>query len=428
MSEIKDWPTPGFQYKLLKRDSAKGLSGVAKKAYGDGTKWRIIWRANKSSARTSDPNRGFWVGDVLTIPGDPPIEEIKQEFRDDILPTLENKEKGDFTLLINDVEIPLANGRAMVAMDSGADGWTGTTIWDPGNPVLAELYKPYSYQEASVFISGELLIRGYLYVVAPSLNTRESVIQFEGWSFMADAIDSTIKPPLEQSKVTLEKRAKELLNPLGIEVVFDVEDDEPFDRVTANESDTIFDHLAGLAKQRGVLITSTPQGKALFTKANIGNPVGVILEDFPPYIEATVKFDGRARFNAYKATAQSPKKNSKTATANDPQVPKSRFRTFSADDASEEGLQKAVDWARSKALADALTINFPVHSWYDPEGNLWRPNTIVTVVSPSLFAPNGFNFMIKSVEYMFESVGIGAVLGLVPPAVYTGEDLVEPWV
>jgi prophage tail gpP-like protein len=428
MSEIKDWPTPGFQYEIQQRDSAKGLSGISRKAYGDGTKWRVIWKANKSSARTDDPNRGFWVGDIITIPGDAPIEEIKEELREDILPTLENKGEDDFSLLINDVEFPLTAGRALLSMDTAADGWTGTTTWSPDNPVIAELLKPYSYNEAAVYIGGKLLIRGYIYKVTPILDVRGSVIDMEGWSFMADAVDSVIKPPYEQSKVTLEKRARDLLEPLGIEVVYNIDEDEPFDRVTAGQQDRIFDHLAGLAKQRAALLTSTPQGKALFTKAETGAPVSVILEDFPPYMESRIEFDGRARFNVYKATAQSPKKSSKTATANDPQVPKSRFMTFSADDATEADLQKAADWQRSKALADALTINFPVNSWYSQEGDLWSPNTIVTVVSPTLFVPNGFDFMIRSVEFIFQPTGTTAVLGLVPPSVYTGEDLVEPWV
>jgi hypothetical protein len=44
-----------------------------------------------------------------------------------------------------------------------------------------------------------------------------------------------------------------------------------------------------------------------------------------------------------------------------------------------------------------------------------------------MFIPDGFTFLIKSVEYIFEPDGKKSVLNLVPPQVYTGEPLEEPW-
>ena len=70
---------------------------------------------------------------------------------------------------------------------------------------------------------------------------------------------------------------------------------------------------------------------------------------------------------------------------------------------------------------------FPVSSWYGPDGKLWRENTIVTVKSPTMFVPNGFDFLIRSVEYEFTTEGATAKLGLVPPQVFTGDPIDEPW-
>jgi prophage tail gpP-like protein len=270
-------------------------------------------------------------------------------------------------------------------------------------------------------------MRGRLYTVSPSLNTGRREIEFEGWTFAADAVDSTIRPPLEFKKLNLRDLAERILTPLGISIVFDVDEDPQFSRVDADPQESAFQFLADLARQRGVLITSTAQGKVLFTRAASGAPVATIFEDFPPFREINARFDGRERFYTYRAMGQSPKKNSKVAIAKDDAVPATRYLTFSADDATAEDLQKAAEWQRSKQLADALTIPFPVSSWYDPNGNLWKENTIVTVVSPSIFVPNGYDFLIRSVEYLFEPSGISAVLNLVPPQVFTGEPIVEPW-
>jgi prophage tail gpP-like protein len=425
MSDIKDFPTPGFLYRMKKEP--KGLWGIAQRAYGIGKKWRVIWKANKSNARSDDPNQSFWPGDIITIPGDAPIDDVKEDLREDVLPTLEDRGRDDFTLIIENSEIPVTAGRVLRSIDTAADGWTATTTWDPNNVERSELFRPYGYQDSAVYLGGKLSVRGYLYVVSPSLNIRERIISFEGWSFTADAIDSTIKPPLQYNNKTLEQIARDLLEPLGIEVEFNVEEDEKFKRVAAEKQDTIFAFLSKIAKQRAVLFTSTPQGNALFTKAASGGIVGSILEEFPPFQDATIKFDGRERFNVYKALGQSPKKNSKWAVANDPEVPKSRFTTFSADESNQKELEKAAEWQRSKQLADALTIKFPVNSWYAPNKELWKPNTLVTVISPTIFTPFGFDFLIREVEYIFEPGGTPAVLGLVPPQVYTGEELEEPW-
>ena len=51
----------------------------------------------------------------------------------------------------------------------------------------------------------------------------------------------------------------------------------------------------------------------------------------------------------------------------------------------------------------------------------------MTLESPSLFVPDGFDFLIRSVEYLFSESGVTANLELVPPQVYSGEAITEPW-
>ncbi|MHA1287296.1 MAG: phage baseplate assembly protein [Candidatus Thorarchaeota archaeon] len=419
----KPKPIPGTHYTVIKGDR---LWTIAKRAYGNGTKWKVIWEANQTVLRSGNPNM-IYPDEVIFIPGDAPIEAIKEDSREDVIPTIEDRDRNDFTLVIKSEELAVSAGRVMRTMDTAADGWTASLAWNPVIADRVELFRPYAYHPAEVYLGGKLMVRGYLYVVSPSLNPTRREMKLEGWSFTADAIDSTLKPPYKRNNITLKQRAEELVRPLGIDVQFDIDDDKPFKRVTAGKEDTIFEHLAGLAKQRGVLISSTVQGKMLFTRAASGTPQVALFEDFPPFQNIAAKFDGRARFNVYKAVGQSPKKNSKTAVAKDDRVPKSRFTTFSADDTEGDDIQKAADWRRSKQIADALTIPFPTSSWYNANGELWRENTLVSVISPSIFCPNGFDFLIRSVEYLFEPGGTSAILNLVPPQTFTGEVVDEPW-
>lgn len=421
--------TPGRPYVTVKGDT---LSGIARQAYGRGTLWRKIYAANQSKLKSGDLNLIF-PGETINIPADDIVEKAKIDLIEAGLPKLKGKEKDDFTLVIEGVELKVQSGRVLRTMDTCADGWTAGVMWNFENKDWKKSLRPFSYAKADCYLGELLTVRGLLYNVKNRISIDGIFKSLEGCSFTADIIDSTTKPPYEQSKVTLEQRAKQLVEPLGISVVFEIDEDPIFDRVTIEPETTIFEHLAELASQRGVLISSTPLGELLFCNAAKGKPVGTISESVPPGQSIEIEFDGRKLFNAYRIIAQSPsrknkyKGNLKHAIAKDDNVPRSRFMTFKADDVALTGLQKAADWKRSKQFADALTFPFPVSSWYAPDGTLWRENKLVTVVSKALELPDGFTFLIRSVEYLFDGKGTNAILQLVPPQVYTGETLLSPW-
>ena len=421
----------GLPYTVVSGDT---LTGIAKQAYGDGRRWREIWKANETVLRSGDPNLIF-PGEVINVPADSIVETaIASLLGGDVLPTLPDKDKDDFTVVVDGEELPVQSGRLMRTMDTASDGWSASIAWNPEDEDLSKLLIPFGYKPASCYLGGTLLVDGFLYTVAPSLKGKESRNNLEGWSFTAEIVDSTVKPPYEQNKINLEDRAKEMVTAFGITVVYEASDSEIFDRVTATPTETIFAHLSKLASERGVLISSTPLGELLFTEVTTDAPVGTLEEGKPPCMDFLARFDGRKRFNTYKAIGQSPgrkkksKKESKYAIAKDEVVPKSRFLAFHTNETTAGNIQTAADWRRSKQLADVLTISFPVSSWYDPGGlDLWRENTLITVISPTIYVPDGFDFLIRSVEYIFEEKGTTAILNLVPPQVYTGKPLVEPW-
>jgi prophage tail gpP-like protein len=438
-------PISGYLYEVQKSDSAKGLSGMAAKAYGNGRLWRKIWKANKDRARKwfnpttgeyeLNPNRSFWPGDVIIIPGDKALDDIKEQIREDVSDLLPADDDREITLVIDDEEINLVSAKATLSMDTATDGFTAVTPFNPDNILQRELFRPYAYHNAELYIGGRLAIRGTLYTVGPAMDDSGGRrVTLEGWSLTADIVDSGVRTPREFKGYKLEALARELVEPLDIEVVFDVDEDKKFTKVKAESSDTIFTFLSQLAKQRSIQLSSTPQGRLLFAKAATDSePVANLVEGYPPIQTVSGRFDGRARFNSYTAQGQAPGRKRgkiKTGTAIDDQVPRSRFRFFSADDADAGDLEKAAAWERNKALVDALTIPMPVTNIYsDPESTeLWKPNTLVSLTSPTLMLPeNGFTFLIRSVEYIFEDEGVTAILNLVPPQTFTGDDLPEIW-
>lgn len=415
----------GKPYTIVSGDN---LTRIAKQAYGEPSKWTLIWDTNKATLRSGNPDLIF-PGEVIQLPLNPEVAKIQKALGlpDD---TLTGKEPDDFTLILDGNEILVESGRVVRTMDTITDGWTARIAWDPDNTTLAKVLRPYSYGGAEVYLGSQLAQRGLVYTLKSTLDAEGQSVSLEGFSRAADAIDSSVQPPYERKKITLEQRARELIEPLGLSVTFEVDEDEQFNKVTAAPSDTIFSHLASLATQRHVLMSSDVEGNVVFYQSRVTKPVGVILEDLPPYQTLEATFDGRKRFNAYRIIGPSRKRragNAIEAIARDDNVPRSRSKTERVTEATAGDIQSIADWRRSKQAADALTIAFPVDSWYSPKGELWRENTIVTVVSKTIFAPDGFDFLVRSVEYIFEAGGTTAVLNLVPPEVYTGKPIKEPW-
>jgi prophage tail gpP-like protein len=413
-------PIPGKPYTIVSGDT---LSGIATRAYGIPSKSRDIYAANETVLKSGDPDLIF-PGEVIWVPPDASLEKVKNETVRE--KNLSGKEPNEFTLLIDDVEFPVDSGRVLRTVDTMADGWTASIAFDTDDQDFVNKLKPYGYQKAEVFLGGKRVITGRLYGIQPSLSKDRRGLNLEGWSYTADLIDSVTKPPYQISKTTLEQRAKGLIEPEGLNVVFESENDGQFNRIKVDKTETISEHLKRLAFQRGILVSSTVFGEPLFYDPATSGSVGTLVEGEATFDSIQTKFDGRQRWNSYTAYGSGPKKNRKS-TAKDDNVPLARKTAFIANDTTDGDIKTAAEFKRNQAIADSLTIDLPVGDWYAPNGELWEVNTLVTVISPTLFLPNGFDFLIRSIEYSLQSDSVSAVLKIVPPSVFTRGDIIDPW-
>ena len=415
-------PTPGRQYIITESDTS--LLTIAAQAYGDSSQWVRIKNANQNKLKSVNPE-DIVVGETIIIPTIPENERRKI-LRKQL--NLNNKRIDQMTVVVGDIEIPKFTASLFKAIDAAAIGWVVTFDWIPGiNKKLDNLIKPYSYSNGSIYIGNKLQAEGILYVPITSKNNDGSIITLEFWTKTADMIDSNLKPPYERSKITLKELAIDLAIPHGIDVIYDVDEDEPFDRVTASGSDTEMSLLLKHATQRGVLVTTNATGDLILTKSNPSKTVGTLEEGQPGISIPESRFDGRKRFNSYRGTSQSPFNLSQEAVAKDDKVPLSRFKNFKFDDTTDGNIQKATDWKKSKTIADSLIIPVDVTGWIAPDGTVWNTNKLVTLISPTLFLSNGFTFLTRSVEFKFDEDGKTIILGLVPPQLYTQTPFEEPW-
>jgi prophage tail gpP-like protein len=255
-------------------------------------------------------------------------------------------------------------------------------------------------------------------------------MKLEGFSYSADIVDSYLMGPIFQwYDSTLEQHAKEILRPFGRKAIFEFDGGEAFGVIDAELSTKVFDHLAALSFQRGLLMTSSTNGDIVFTKTQKGNSIGTVFEGDNRVIGWEAAFDGRKRFHSYRAYGYSPLRGDKTIIATDSNVPRSRVMSVSVDDLYSWDIGYAAEWKRSKQVADSINISLPMLGWYAPNNTLWAHNTLLTVVSETLFVPKGFQFLIKSIELIQDRERQIALINIVPPGVYAerGERTEDPW-
>jgi prophage tail gpP-like protein len=422
MSEIKTIPTPGNRYKVKSGDSIKQIS---LRAYGTDLEVTKIVQANK----TAFTGRGISIeglpviynGEIIVIPVIKKRQVSKSK--------LTGKDKNDFTVVLEGREIPVTSGSLFLSMNMASDTWSASVPWAPGeDKKLDQLLLPFKYPKSEIYLGGELQNVGGLYQVSPSLTAKASIKNLVGFSSTIDLVDSTVNPPYEKNNQTLEQIAADTIAGTGMEAVFTADTGGAFDRATANPDETKFAYLARLAAQRGLIVSNTIQGNPLFQVAKTsGKSVGTLEEGGPFVLSWSASYDGRQLFRTYQALGQTPGGESQTGEAIDENVPGSRNTTFTANETTEGNIKKAAEWQRSRRYASALTIPIPVAGWYAPNGQLWRSNTLITIISPTLDIPNGFTLIIESVEFTFSTTGNTATLNTVPPETYTKDPIPYIW-
>lgn len=413
-------PVPGRPYTAAE---VMSVEDVATQAYGTPANASLLWDANPDIVGDIE------IGQTIIIPGEVPAVKLT------------GKQPDEMTFIVDGLEIPMVSARIIRTMDTGTSGWTGRMPWTPGlDSGIDKATRPYGYVRAAAYIGNTLQVSGRLYVVEPEKTDTGITKTLTGFSFTADSVDSNLQPPYAYSGVTLEQLGAKLAAPHGFNLKFEVGTGGKFDEVTGHESDTEYAFLSKLANERGFLIGDTPEGDMIFHRAKTeGTPVGTISESLPMATGWKAKYDGRKRFRIYNCisaagaaaasllwTEDAPEAQPVTVSSIDPSVPLGRFQNFRADDTTPGNVEDAARWRRNKQYVEALTQPLPVIGWYAPNGELWQPNQLVTVISPTLGVPKGFTFLIRSVEFVLEDRRT-TMLQLVPPQAYTKKYIEDIW-
>ena len=412
------------QYKAKAGDT---LRKIASKELGSPFRWVEILDANpwlndperrKSQIDIGLPDREalFSPGAIFTIPG-------KDSFVDTGFPETDPESyrivlRGPGTTFEITDAIEVSQ---IVFMNTMANGFSFLIPWKNPDKKLEYLLREDGYYDAFLYIGGKLNYQCVIYNFKREHTDMGLTMRVWCFSPTADAVDSRVEPPYVYNNITLENLIKDnLTRPHSIQVEMIINDDTKFVQAQASDTDTIAGFLQKYANQRQAFLNSKSDGNARVWRANVnGESVGTITEGKQLPVGFLYEYNGRKRFTNYKGICETPLETLE-AYVSDFRVPLTRKTTIMIDSATTNAeLKKAIIWYKNKTDAEAKKRVFPVVGLYAPNGKLWTENTIVSIVSKTMNAPNGFNFLIEGIERKWSRRGITTDLHIVDPKAFS---------
>jgi prophage tail gpP-like protein len=298
--------------------------------------------------------------------------------------------------------------------------------FDPDNAEFRSVFRPFSFQSVNLDVGGDRLFTGTLIGVDPTLNVAGGTAGASCYALpgvLGDCTAPASAYPIEWDGADLRAIAESLAALFGIGVVFDGEVGSAFERLTLTPGANLLPWLAGLASQRDLVVGATPGGDLLFTKATAeGEPVAHLTQGESPCISVAPSFSPQDYFSAITGVTptlvglkgpQHTEKNTHLPGALRP-------HTFLSANTINADLPASVRSKMGRMFGNAIGYSVPVSTWRDPQGDLWKPNTLITLLAPGAMIYSRYTFLLRSVILEKTAGSESATLNLVLPGSFAG--------
>jgi prophage tail gpP-like protein len=304
----------------------------------------------------------------------------------------------------------------------------------PNEPETREIFIPFGSQRIQIGHRGYVLCTGRSFSPIPNNSPNEKTLSVGFYSnpgVLETCTPSIEKFPLEWKNALLETIADDLCLEHGINVEFETPTSSRFKRVDIQPGETILPFLANLASQRGLILSSTPDGN-LFIHAGKGSKdiISFLEIGKHPTESIAMNINEEKFFSSITGIVQTNrrKKGSKFTVQNPHGTKLVRAYTFQCSDIEAGELETAVQSAAGRMFAEVFQLSVEVATWRNDLDSVYMPGQLVSVVSEQDFVPNPFTFLITQVTFSRISGRHTAQLQLSFPGVFSGEiPEVLPW-
>lgn len=278
--------------------------------------------------------------------------------------------------------------------------------WKYEDKIFREMFKPFSYTPIQILVNDEFLFTGTMVPVNPQMTPEAFEIAIGAYSLPGILSECTMPEdslPLHFKDQTLHEIAATLLKPWDLQIDARVPAGPTFEKVKVDPDKKVLPELAELAKKRNQILTSSEIGDLIFWQVDdLNEVVAHLSQDESPLLGITPAFNPQEFYS--EITGLKPirvrSKRSVKFTVHNPQL-QSVFRPyiFRVPDIKDADLEQSVIAKAARMFANAVIYTVEVATWYDNNGNLWAPNTMVRCYAPAAMIYRPYDFIVKSVVF-----------------------------
>jgi prophage tail gpP-like protein len=333
------------------------------------------------------------------------------------------------------VAITLASGARFghwseIEIARGLDCYSAVSLSGPFDHERAEVrraFEPLTFKRVALSVGDELVLTGRVKDTAPNVDPAMKAIGLTVYSLaseLADICPADELLPLEYNGLDLRQIAFKLCyGAIGEEPLFDAPTGAVFPRVRCEPDGRIHSFLADLAVQRGFVLSDWPTGAPLFrSEALPGAPVARLRGQ--PMTRVTAAFEPSRWFAT--VTGRAPKKAGRGGggrfTERNPlyRGEHPRPTVIQLEDTESADVPRAVRAAIGRMVATVVRYTIELPTWRDPRGQLWAPNTTVTVLAPEAMIYRETELLVRSVRLLQTAESETATLELTLPGSFGG--------
>lgn len=290
-----------------------------------------------------------------------------------------------------------------------------------------DTFRPFSYQPIQVTAGGAPLFTGTMVGIQPNVTPDFKSIDVSGYAtcgVLSDCHMPASALPIEYNNLNLQQIATQMLEPFGLVAVFVDDPGAAFERVACEPTQTVIDFLTDLANQRGLVVGSDQDGNLLFQKSvGAGLPLARFEQGTSP-LTAVVPFFNPQDYYSHITGFESVEvgnKGSQFTAVNDRLEGVLRPHNFNPVDSEGGAIKEAVNAKLGRMFGNMAGYRITVPTWRDPNGELWTPNTTVTLTAPDAMIYSEYEFIVRAVTLEATRDTKVATLDLAMPGIFSGE-------
>lgn len=294
-------------------------------------------------------------------------------------------------------------------------------------PGFREAFRPFSFKPVTVTVGGAVLFTGTMVGVSPSLSPDQKSISVSCYSRPGVLNDCTAPAsayPVEFNGQALPAIASALCGPFGLAVEFTAPAGPAFERVAAKPGAKVLSFLSDLARQRSLVISSTPEGRLLFQQsAAPSGPAAILRQGESPLVGVSPMFSPQQYYSditGLEAVVVGTR-GSQYTVKNPHLAGVLRPLTFESPDVQGGDIKDAVAAKAGRMYGNMVSYSVLVDTWRDSFGDLWKPNTAVQMEAPGAMVYTPYTFILRSVRFSRDGSKESADLDLVLPGSFNGQ-------